>query len=70
MKLFIHKSKLERDTIYMVKEHRGQSKHMTPHERKALMHIEFGESDWNLFHTIYSDEGGYGSNQGTHGGSA
>ena len=40
----------------MVKEHRGSGKHMTPHERKTLMHIEFDENDWNLFHTIYSDE--------------
>ena len=40
----------------MTKEHRGSGKHMTPHERKTLMHIEFDENDWNPFHTIYSDE--------------
>lgn len=56
MKLFIQKSKLEGDTIHMVKEHRGSGKHMAPHERKGLMHIEFDGSDWNLFHAIYSDE--------------
>jgi len=59
VKMFVNdaqKSKLEGGIIHMMKEHRGPGKHMTPHERKALMHIEFDGSDWNLFHAIYSDE--------------
>lgn len=42
--------------VYMVKEHKGHGRHMPPHERKALMHIEFDEEDWNLMQEIFGDE--------------
>lgn len=40
----------------MIKEHRPSCKHMPPHERKALLHIEFDEEDWNLLQEIFGDE--------------
>ncbi len=31
-------------------------RHMPPHERKALMHIEFDENDWSLLKEVFGDE--------------
>lgn len=40
----------------MMNEHRGPERHMPPHERKALMHVEFDEGDWNLLKEVFGDE--------------
>ena len=42
--------------IPMMHEHRNPGGHMPPHERKALIHIEFGETDWALLKKIFGDE--------------
>lgn len=37
-------------------EHRGPGRHMAPHERKALMHIEFSDADWSILQEVFGDE--------------
>lgn len=41
---------------YMLYEHRGLERHVPPHERRALMHIEFDEDDWKLMKKVFGDE--------------
>lgn len=41
---------------HMVHEHITPGKPVLPHERKALMNIEFEESDWVLLNKIFDDE--------------
>lgn len=41
---------------HMMKEHRGPMRHMPPHERKALIRIEFDESDWSILREVFGDE--------------
>jgi len=40
----------------MMEAHRPLDKHILPHERKALIHIDFSSDDMNLFKRIYGDE--------------
>lgn len=40
----------------MIHEHIRPGRHIPPHERKALIHIEFDEADWDLLHEIFRDE--------------
>ena len=40
----------------MVREHKMPGRHIPPHERKALMNIEFEQSDWELLRKIFGDE--------------
>lgn len=42
--------------IPMMHEHRNPGGHMPPHERKALIHIEFDEADRALLKKIFGDE--------------
>lgn len=59
MKVFAEARKAKRmegGAIHMMKEHRGISKHMPPHERKALMNVEFDEGDWSLLKQVFGDE--------------
>ena len=42
--------------IHMIHEHRDPGRHIPPHERKALMHIEFDEADWALLKEVFGDE--------------
>ena len=42
--------------IHMTKGHKGPGKFIHPHERKALINIEFEESDIQLFKCIYDNE--------------
>lgn len=42
--------------IHMMREHRGPGRHIPPHERKALMHVEFDESDWTLLKEVFGDD--------------
>lgn len=41
---------------HMIRECREPARHILPHERKGMMHIEFNESDWNLLQEIFGDE--------------
>ena len=36
--------------------HGGPGRHVPPHERRAMMHIEFDEGDWGLLQEIFGDE--------------
>lgn len=42
--------------IHMMHEHRASGRHIPPHERKALMHVEFDEADWTLLKEVFGDE--------------
>ena len=41
---------------HMVHEHKMPGRHIPPHERKAVMNIEFVQSDWVLLRKIFEDE--------------
>lgn len=58
MKVFTDR-KMERvleGGIHMMHEHRGPGRHIPPHERKTLIHIEFDEADWMLLKEVFGDE--------------
>ena len=40
----------------MIREHRDQQRPMPPHERKALLRIEFDEGDLKLLQEVFGDE--------------
>ena len=42
--------------LHMLNKRKGPERHMAPHERKALIHVEFDEGDWNLLKEIFCDE--------------
>lgn len=42
--------------IHMLHEYRNTGRHIPPHERKALMNIEFDEADWTLLKEVFGDE--------------
>ena len=42
--------------IHMMHEHRSPGGHIPPHERRALIHIEFDEADWTLLKEVFGDE--------------
>ena len=46
----------EGGTVRMMKVHKPLGKHISPHERKSLIHIDFSEDDMTLFKRIYGDE--------------
>jgi hypothetical protein len=46
----------EGGTVHMMKAHKHLGKHIPPHERKALIHIDFSDDDMTLFKHIYGDE--------------
>lgn len=46
----------EGDSVPMMKAHKNPGKHIPPHEKKTLIHIEFSEEDIPLFKRIYGDE--------------
>ena len=58
MKMFAEEKKASgmRGGFHMMNEHRGPERHMPPHERKALMHVEFDEGDWTLLKEVFGDE--------------
>lgn len=59
MKVFMMNKKKERDLeggIHMLHEHRNPGGHILPHERKALINIEFDEADWTLLKEVFGDE--------------
>ena len=50
----MNKSKGE---VHMTHEHKLPLRHnIPPHERKAMMHIEFDDSDWTLLKEVFDDE--------------
>lgn len=54
---YIHNNDInEGGTIYMMKAHKPLGKHIPPHERKSLIHIDFSDDDMTLFKHIYGDE--------------
>lgn len=42
--------------IHMIREHRGPGGPVPPHERKALIRIEFDEADWALLKEVFGEE--------------
>lgn len=42
--------------INMMQENKGFARHIPPHERKAMVSIEFDEQDWSLLSNIFGDE--------------
>lgn len=44
-----------RGGLHMLNECRDYERHMLPHERKALMHVEFDEGDWSLLKEVFGD---------------
>lgn len=51
----------KRDTMmeggcHVMHEHRAPGRHLLPHEKKALMHIDFNDEDMNLLCEIYGNE--------------
>lgn len=46
----------EGGAVHMMKAHRPLGKHIHPHERKTLIHIDFSDDDMTLFKHIYGDE--------------
>lgn len=43
--------------VHMIHEHRLPARHnIPPHERKAMLHIEFDENDWTLLKEVFGDE--------------
>ncbi len=42
---------------HMIHEHKLPLRHpVPPHERKAMLHIEFDENDWVLLKEVFGDE--------------
>ncbi len=58
MKMFAEDRKTSepRGGFHMLNDRRGLEGHMPPHERKALMNIEFDEGDWELLKEVFGDE--------------
>ena len=50
------KEKMIEGGLHMSHEHRGSGRHIGPHERKALMRVEFDESDRVLLKEVFGDE--------------
>jgi len=42
--------------IHMMHEHKKPTRHIPPHERKAMVHVEYDEQDWELLRDIFGDE--------------
>ena len=42
--------------LHMIHEHRGPVHHIPPHERKAIVRLEYDEQDWSLMKDIFGDE--------------
>ena len=42
--------------VHMMHEHRMSLRHnIPPHERNAMLHIEFDENDWTLLKEVFGD---------------
>ena len=58
MKVFINAntSKEMEGEIHMMHGHKGPARHIPPHERKSMVHVEYDEQDWGLLLDIFGDE--------------
>lgn len=58
MKVFTDnpKESTKKGGIHMMHEHIGPRRHIPPHERKTLMHVEFDDGDWGLLKEVFGDE--------------
>lgn len=58
MKMLINgnRKKEKEGRLHMTHEHREPAHHIPPHERKAMVHIEYDEEDWSLMRDIFWDE--------------
>lgn len=55
--LNINNTKDPRGGAHMMHEHKLPLGHnIPPHERKAMLHIEFDENDWTLLKEAFGDE--------------
>lgn len=48
--------KEQKGGLYMIHEHKEPAHHIPPHERKAMVRVEFDEQDWSLMKDIFGDE--------------
>lgn len=56
MKILANGSREKKRGLHMMHEHRGPAHHIPPHERKAMVRVEYDEQDWNLMRDIFGDE--------------
>ena len=40
----------------MMREHRPPARHIPPHERRAMLHIECDEQDMSLLRDVFGDD--------------
>lgn len=52
----VNTSKEMKGGIHMMHDHKGPARHIPPHERKAMVHVEYDEQDWELLRDIFGDE--------------
>lgn len=45
-----------KEEFRMMHEHRKPTRHIPPHERKAMLNLEFDEQDWILLEKVFGDE--------------
>ena len=51
-----HKESNNEGGIHIMRERKNPGRHMLPHERKALINLEFEEEDMQLFHYENEDD--------------
>ncbi len=58
MKIFANgnREKEKEGGLHMMHEHKGPAHHIPPHERKAMVRVEYDEQDWSLMKDIFGDE--------------
>lgn len=52
----VDRAKNLKGDLHMMHEHKVPVKHIPPHERKAMVHIEFDEQDWALLVEAFGDD--------------
>ena len=56
MKILTNEHREKKGGIHMMHEPKVHAHHIPPHERKAMLHIEYDEQDWCLLRDIFGDE--------------
>ena len=56
MKILANGSREKEGGLHMMHDHSGPAKHIPPHERKAMVRVEYDEKDWSLMKDIFGDE--------------
>lgn len=56
MRIIPKENKEKEGGFHMMHEHREPVRHIPPHERKAMVHVEYDEQDWSLLSEIFGDE--------------